>query len=294
MSACTPYFRASRPTMISRCRSPSPRISVCCSSALYSCWNVGSSSCSLCRPFDSFSSSPRCFTSIATLMTGSGNGILRSTIGASRVDSVSFVCVSRNFATTPMSPACSSAISKRSFPTLTHRWLSFSTGDRLVSPDLLAAQVALEQRIVSLGDALDQLLRVALEPFTVLRRDVHLLVLARLRPLLVQVALLREQIDDPMEVGAFTHGDLHRDHLRRELPFDLLVHPLEAGVLLVHQRDEEQPRDAAPLTVVPDLLGAHLDPTRGGDDHHGAVRGVHARQRLPREVEIAGRVDEVA
>src|SRR6184192_3131417 len=116
--------------MISRYRSPRPRISVCCSSALYSCWNVGSSSCSLCRPFDSFSSSPRCFTSIATVMTGSGNGILRSTIGASRVDSVSFVCVSRSFATTLMSPACSSAISKRSFPTLTHRWFSFSTADR--------------------------------------------------------------------------------------------------------------------------------------------------------------------
>ena len=97
---------------------------------MYSCWNVGSSSCSLCSPFESFSSSPRCFTSIATVMTGSGNGILWSTMGASRVESVSLVCVSRSFATTPMSPACSSAISERSLPMLTHRWFNFSTAAR--------------------------------------------------------------------------------------------------------------------------------------------------------------------
>ena len=116
--------------MISRCRSPSPRISVCCSSPLYSCWNVGSSSCSLCNPLESFSSSPRCLTSIASVITGSGKGILWRTMGRSFVDSVSLVCVSRSFATTPMSPACSSAISTRSFPTVTHRWFSFSTASR--------------------------------------------------------------------------------------------------------------------------------------------------------------------
>ena len=116
--------------MISRCRSPSPRISVCCSSPLYSCWNVGSSSCSLCSPFESFSSSPRCFTSMASVITGSGKGILGSTSAWSLVESVSLVCVSRNLATTPMSPACSSGISIRSFPTVTHKWFSFSTASR--------------------------------------------------------------------------------------------------------------------------------------------------------------------
>src|SRR5213079_1016765 len=104
ITACTPNLRASRPTMISRWRSPSPRISVCPSSPEYSCWNVGSSSCSLCSPFESFSSSPRCFTSIASVITGSGKGILGSTIAWSLVESVSLVCVSRSLATTPMSP----------------------------------------------------------------------------------------------------------------------------------------------------------------------------------------------
>src|SRR5207249_8087503 len=397
VTACTPYFRANRPTMISRWRSPSPRISVCCSSGLYSCWKVGSSSCSLCSPFESFSSSPRCFTSIATVMIGSGKGILWSTIGASRVESVSLVCVSRSFATTPMSPACSSAISKRSFPMLTQRWLSFSTAargalntscplrtmpeytrkyvtshvrlghrlehlsderpavfrlqheslrappllrlhrralvrrgeqlhqlgqegshpvgqlrrpaeqrkqlalrhpflhgpDRFVTPDLGAAQVALEERVIGLGDALDQLLRVLIEPPLVLRGNVLLHVFPRLRPLLVQVALLREQVDDPMEVGALAHGDLHRDHLRRQTLLDLAVDPFEVGVLLVHQGDEKQARDASVFTVVPDLFRPHLDATGRRNDHYAAVRRIDARERLAREVEVARGVDEV-
>src|SRR3989449_584837 len=124
-------------------------------------------------------------------------------------------------------------------------------------------------------------------------RDVHLLVLAGLRALLVHVALLREEVDDPVELGAFAHGDLHRDHLGREPLFDLTVDLLEVGVLLVHQRDEEQPRDRPLLAVVPHLFGAHLHAARGGDDHDRPVRRVHARERLPREVEIARRVDQV-
>ena len=69
-------------------------------------------------------------TSIASVITGSGNGIFFSTIGISRVESVSLVCVSRSLATTPMSPACNSGVSKRSLPSATHRWFSFSTASR--------------------------------------------------------------------------------------------------------------------------------------------------------------------
>src|SRR5216110_1281868 len=165
--------------------------------------------------------------------------------------------------------------------------------ERLVAPDLLAAQVALEQRIVRFGDALDQLLGIAFKPVPVLGRHVHLIVLAGLRALLVHVALLREEVDDPVELGTFADRDLHRDHLGCEPLFDLTVDLLEVGVLLVHQRDEEQPRDRPLLAVVPHLFGAHLHAARGGDDHDRSVRRVHARERLPREVEIARRVDQV-
>src|SRR5213079_3184664 len=150
ITACTPNLRVSRPTMISRWRSPSPRISVCPSSPEYSCWNVGSSSCSLCNPFDSFSSSPRCFTSIASVITGSGKGILGSTIAWSLVESVSLVCVSRSLATTPMSPACSSGISTRSFPTLTRRVvdvLAVLDGPRVHSEKRHVAHMRLGDRL---------------------------------------------------------------------------------------------------------------------------------------------------
>src|SRR2546426_6927182 len=43
----------------------------------------------------------------------------------------------------------------------------------------------------------------------VLAGDVHLLVLARLRALLVQMALLREQIDDAVELLPLAHRNLH-------------------------------------------------------------------------------------
>ena len=166
-------------------------------------------------------------------------------------------------------------------------------GDRLVASDFLAPQVALEQRVVRFRDALDQLLRVPLEAVPVLRGHVDLLVLAGLRPLLVQVALLREEIDDAVELGALTDRDFHRDHLRREPLLDLAVHPLEVGVLLVHQGHEEEPRDVAGFAVIPHLLGPDLDAARRRDHHDRAVRRVHARERLTGEVEVAGRVDEV-
>ena len=169
----------------------------------------------------------------------------------------------------------------------------FHRGDRLVPPDLLAAEVALEQGVVGLGDALDQLLRVLLEAGPVLAGDVHLLVLARLRALLVQMTLLREQIDDAVELRPLAHRDLHGNDLRRQQLLDLAVHLLEVGVLLVHQGHEEHPRDAALLAVVPHLLRPNLDSARRRHHDQGAVRRPDAGERLAREIEIPGGVDEV-
>src|SRR5437016_5041551 len=297
ISACTPNLRANRPTMISRCRSPNPRIRVCPSSPEYSCWNVGSSSWSLCSPFESFSSSPRCFTSIASVITGSGNGILGSTIAWSLVDSVSLVCVSRSFATAPMSPACSSAISIRSLPSVTHKWLSFSTASRgalYTSWPFRTVPEYTRKNVTSPTCGSEIVLNTCAtkSPVSSALR-VTRSALPHFRPLLVHVALLGEEIDDPMEGRAFAHGNLHRDHLRREPLLDLRIHALEVGVLLVHQGDEEQPRDAARFAVVPHLLGAHFYAAGGGEHHHRAVGGVHARQRLAREIEVPRRVDEV-
>ena len=68
--------------MISRCSSPMPAISVWPVSSSEVTRKVGSSSARRCRPCESLSWSPFVFGSIATEMTGSGNVIRSSTIGA--------------------------------------------------------------------------------------------------------------------------------------------------------------------------------------------------------------------
>ena len=166
-------------------------------------------------------------------------------------------------------------------------------GDRFVPTDLLASQIALEQRVVRFRDPLDQLLRVALEPLPILSRDVDLVVLTRFRAFLVQVALLREQVDDPVERGAFAHRNLHRDHLGCEPLLDLPVHLLEVRVLFVHEGHEEQPGNPPLVGIVPDLFRADFHATRGGDHDHRPIRRADAGERLAGEIQVARRIDQV-
>ena len=76
-------------------------------------WKVGSSSASRARLADSFSWSAFVFGSIATAITGSGNSIVSSTIGASGAQSVSPVPVCLRPTPAQMSPAKHSWISSR-------------------------------------------------------------------------------------------------------------------------------------------------------------------------------------
>ena len=78
-----------------------------------------------------------------------------------------------------------------------HRLLH--AADRLVAPDLGPFQIPLEQRVVGGADRLDQLLPVLVEARLRLGGDVDLVVLAALRPLLVDVGLLREEVHHAAE-----------------------------------------------------------------------------------------------
>ena len=102
--------------MISRCSSPMPAMSVCPVSSSLVTRNVGSSSARRWRPCDSLSWSPLVFGSIATEMTGSGNVIDSSTIGAVSAASVSPVVDCFSPTAAAISPA---PISSRS-----SRWLA--------------------------------------------------------------------------------------------------------------------------------------------------------------------------
>ncbi len=80
---------------------------------------------------------------------------------------------------------------------------------------------------------------------------------------------------------------------RAERGAHLLQHAVEVGARLVLLGQEDHPRDAELLALLPDDLGADLDPVDGADHDEREVRdgqgGVDARG----EVGVAGGVDEV-
>ncbi len=90
--------------MISRWSSPIPSMIVWPVSSSVCTLKVGSSSDSLCRAMPSFSWSALVFGSIATEMTGSGNVIASSRIGADSSHSVSPVVVDFSPTAATMSP----------------------------------------------------------------------------------------------------------------------------------------------------------------------------------------------
>jgi hypothetical protein len=74
-----------------------------------------------------------------------------------------------------------------------------------------------------------------------------------------------------VEVGTFTQRNLDRNHLRREASFDLLVNPIEVGVLLVHHRHDEQ-HGIAPLhRLAEHALCPHFDAAVRADDAQCAI-----------------------
>ena len=101
--------------MISRCSSPIPEMSVCPVSSSVRTRKVGSSSDRRCRPWPSLSWSPFVFGSTATEITGSGNSIASSLIGAVSTESVSPVVVFLTPTSAAISPAMISSRSSRWF-----------------------------------------------------------------------------------------------------------------------------------------------------------------------------------
>jgi hypothetical protein len=64
-------------------------------------------------------------------------------------------------------------------------------------------------------------------------------------------------------------------------------------VLLVEHGDDEERGIAAVDGLSKHLLGADFDAGGGADDAERAIRRRETRDRVPLEVEIAGRVDQV-
>mmetsp|Transcript_68954 Transcript_68954/g.202414 ORF Transcript_68954/g.202414 Transcript_68954/m.202414 type:complete len:207 (-) Transcript_68954:1358-1978(-) len=137
--ASTLNSRLMRSTMISRCSSPMPSITVWFVSSSRLKRKDGSSAASFVSASIILSESAWDAGSQATLITGSGKSILSRTIGASRAQRVSPVVVSLRPTRAMMSPALASLISSRLLECIStmrpRRSFCLVRGFSIMSPD---------------------------------------------------------------------------------------------------------------------------------------------------------------
>ena len=178
----------------------------------------------------------------------SGNSISGRRTGCCRVDSVSFVCVFRSFATQPMSPACSRGTSMRSFPCAIERWLSFSAPLRVAlysSSPLLIVPEKTRKKVTSPTCGSDVVLKTCAAHGAVvlgvdLDRRVALGALEGVQ--LFHLVGVRHQLDDRREHRLRAVVQFARDAEERE--------ELHALHRLLHSGDGLVARDLAALEVV--------------------------------------------
>src|SRR5205823_1840895 len=177
--ASTLNSRIRRSTMISRCSSPIPEMSVCPVSSSVRTWNVGSSSASRWRPAPSLSWSPLVLGSMATEITGSGNVIDSSRIGAvsvargpprelvlgARVDPVDrrHLQRAREVVDHPVEQGLDALVLERAAAQHrgdadVERRLADRAAQHLGGHGALVRQVGLQQLVVVVGDRVDQLM----------------------------------------------------------------------------------------------------------------------------------------
>ena len=163
----------------------------------------------------------------------------------------------------------------------------------LVLGDLFAVQVLLEELVVGFADLLDQLLAVLLRLVHHVGRNFRHDVVGAHRLVFVGDRLHPHEVDDAGELVLGANRQLNRDRIAAELRDDLLEGALEVRADAVHLVDEADPRDAILVGLTPDGLRLRLDAGDRVEHRDGAVE--HAQRALDfgREVDVAGRVDDV-
>ena len=136
--------------------------------------------------------------------------------------------------------------------------------------DRLSGQIQLGQRVIDIGNPLDQLLaRRANNRQIILGGLKHLgrvVFFAR-----KQHALLVNQIVDALKLVLGADRLLNRDWIGIQGLFDIGQHRLEVGTDAVHLVDEGHARDVELVGLVPDRLGLRLNAIDGGHDHDRTV-----------------------
>ena len=163
---------------------------------------------------------------------------------------------------------------------------------QLLDGGLLLADELLHQLVVVVGELLEELVAGGLRALEVLRGDVGVL------PLLAHVALPvvgvhLDEVDHTVQVGLGAPGELQDERVGGEAVDHHLDRALEVRAGAVHLVDEGDPRDLVAVGLAPDGLGLRLDAGDRVEDGDGAVEHAEASLDLDREVDVAGRVDDV-
>ena len=103
----------------------------------------------------------------------------------------------------------------------------------------------------------------------------------------------RDQVDDAEEVALGADRQLDRQRLGAEAVLHRLDRVVEVGAGAVHLVDVGEARDVVLVGLAPDGLRLRLDAGDGVEDGDGAVEDAEAALDLDREVDVAGRVDDV-
>ena len=144
-------------------------------------------------------------------------------------------------------------------------------GDQHVLLDLLAAEVAVHQRLVLglLDDPLDQLA----PPFA--------------------LEVTGQQPLERGDLGAVADREVERQHLVAVRRLRLREDPVVVGTRVVELGHDDRARHLHLGALAPDLAGRLVDALVGGDHEQGAVGRPQPGAQLPDEVGVAGGVDQV-
>ena len=164
----------------------------------------------------------------------------------------------------------------------------------LLDGQCLAAEVLLQQRLVGLGDRLEQLGAVLVGLLLQLGRDVDGLVgLAELGLAAPHLGVHLDQVDDALEVTLRADRQLDRNDVGAEALFHRAHREVEVGADLVHLVDEADARHVVLVGLAPNLLGLRLDAFLAVEHGNGAIENTKRPLHLDGEVDVPGGVDDV-
>ena len=175
-----------------------------------------------------------------------------------------------------------------------HRRRCHSCGERageLRRVDVLVAQVALHEVVVTDDDALDE--RVVDRVLLGLHVVGHRALDALRRAARVVDGDVVQEIDHARQARLLADRQLQRGDARAELRLQLVERPRERCALAVELVHEDRARQAALLGELPRDLGLDLDALDGRHDEQGEVGGLDRGGDVADEVGVARGIEQV-